>query len=1037
MPVSDQQDSVNLPSALRQQFGALERRLWMVETTAAICSAAAGLLISYLVLFVSDRIWDTPIWMRVFIAGAGFAIALVSVALWARVWVFQRRDLRALAILVQRTYRRLGDRLLGIVELADEKQRPPHFSADLYRAAIEQVARDANRYEFRDAVDVRPVRIAMAAALVLFVIALAPVLLAPQAGWNAFVRWIAPASATERFTLVRINDLPDEQIVPHGEPFQLAASVDYHSIWRPGRLKAQFEGQPKLSAPVNGDATVRLRLPAQVKEALLTVRLGDAKRKIRVIPTHRPSLTQLVAKVNLPEYLRYPPMEQNAQSGNLTVLEGSDVSFEGVATRELATASVTYETFDPKPLNVRTNTFLSGPTSLDGIFQAGFSWKDKFGLENTVPWRLTIQSQKDGPPMPELRDFEREIAILDTEVLQINALATDDFGVRELGISWAPLGELTLQSEEPPKRKLQADAGSPQEKKFEHQFRFSPALLKIPADSSVELRAFATDFYPGREPVESPVYRIHVLGKETHAELIRQRLESMLARLEEVTRFEEKITENTRDLKELSDEQIATEEAAEEIAQAESDQNVNATQLEQLANEAIRNLREAMRNSLVPEANVREWAKNVQEMQKLSDGQMQEAKESLKSAHQDESSRREDLAKALEKQEEALQALQEMQKQISRSLDDLQALTLAQRLRKVSSAESKIAQQLRKSIGDTIGLQHNDLPPKLQRANSFLANNQGDAQKESEMLRREISRFYERTQQQNYGEVSREMTDARTVEELDKVRGLIAENIAMEAIRNLASWSRQFNLWADKLEPKKEDAGGGSGSGGEGSGNDDLANFLMQQLMKLLRLREGEINVRDRTELVEQEKADQTSYGEGAEALYQQQRELLKTIVQMQLENPLEPLEQPLTEIYESMDQVGVLLGQPETGAATIIAENRAIDVMTDIVNLLNEQMQQGNSSSQQSATSEEMAFFMQMMAPQSQQQQGMQLSRNPGRSTAGGDTDQAATATPGEADGKTPGSRQVNKASGVIQNVPTEFREALENYFQGLEAKE
>src|ERR1700685_2101078 len=114
----DDKLSVTLPDGLRRQFDEVQRRLWKVETTVAICAISSGLILSYLALFVSDRLWETPIWLRVTFFFCGLAIAALAGLEWARRWIWRRRNLPALANLVQKKYRRLGDRLLGIVELA-------------------------------------------------------------------------------------------------------------------------------------------------------------------------------------------------------------------------------------------------------------------------------------------------------------------------------------------------------------------------------------------------------------------------------------------------------------------------------------------------------------------------------------------------------------------------------------------------------------------------------------------------------------------------------------------------------------------------------------------------------------------------------------------------------------------------------------------------------------------------------------------------------------------------------------------------------
>ena len=55
----------------------------------------------------------------------------------------------------------------------------------------------------------------------------------------------------------------------------------------------------------------------------------------------------------------------------------------------------------------------------------------------------------------------------------------------------------------------------------------------------------------------------------------------------------------------------------------------------------------------------------------------------------------------------------------------------------------------------------------------------------------------------------------------------------------------------------------------------------------------------------------------------------------------------------------------------------------------------------------------------------------------SGGTTDKASLPGGGESGGKAGEERSVKKSSGVPQNYPTEFREALENYYKALEEGE
>ena len=97
----DQSLRVALPDSLRRQFANLEKRLLSLESWMALSAALIVLLGAFLLFFVSDRFWETPVWLRlVFSLGALAGICLPALW-WLNRWVFRRRDLRALAIILQ------------------------------------------------------------------------------------------------------------------------------------------------------------------------------------------------------------------------------------------------------------------------------------------------------------------------------------------------------------------------------------------------------------------------------------------------------------------------------------------------------------------------------------------------------------------------------------------------------------------------------------------------------------------------------------------------------------------------------------------------------------------------------------------------------------------------------------------------------------------------------------------------------------------------------------------------------------------------
>lgn len=129
--------TVKLPPQLVRQLRTFRRRLRTVKMLEAVCLAGIAVILSYALLYLSDRLWETPPavgWLLFFIAVSGLA---VFIPWWSFRWVWQRRTESQLARLISRTDAALGDRLLGVIELDSEKHGRQYGSEKLKEAAME------------------------------------------------------------------------------------------------------------------------------------------------------------------------------------------------------------------------------------------------------------------------------------------------------------------------------------------------------------------------------------------------------------------------------------------------------------------------------------------------------------------------------------------------------------------------------------------------------------------------------------------------------------------------------------------------------------------------------------------------------------------------------------------------------------------------------------------------------------------------------------------------------------------------------------
>jgi len=487
--------NVELPERLKGKFNSLERKLWFVDTLIAVCGIACGLVVAYLLLFMSDRFWDTPAAWRLVFTLAGGAVALHYAWFWVKHWILNRRDNRVLAAIVQRKHRRMGDRLMSAVELTSIDQRPEDVSEELCRAAIEQIDRESEKISFNKAVSTRKSRIAfLLAVLVLGVLSL-PLRFTSDASQNALQRAV-PGSGAERYTFVQNGDLqvngrdPEKGTkgtfyVPRGEMLQFTSQfafadqqngtpfwetlggwwqqthnaaervdnylgdnkigTDFASTFSgvlPDPAEAVLTHGKKIQQAQMIDGHVNYTLQAGTKPMKLALRVGDVRRHARIEPVARPALKSLNVSLSYPEYLHYPKAESlEVRGGVFSFLEGSTAVFGARASRNLISANVkvTHAVTDKvveQTGTVNGASLLTANLMLDDISAIEVSWVDQYHIAGADTWKLGFDPIKDQPPHADSPDQAPVVAILRSESLSIPALGEDDYGMEELKIYW-------------------------------------------------------------------------------------------------------------------------------------------------------------------------------------------------------------------------------------------------------------------------------------------------------------------------------------------------------------------------------------------------------------------------------------------------------------------------------------------------------------------------------------------------------------------------------------------------------------------------
>jgi hypothetical protein len=600
------------------------RRVWAVKLTEAGCGAAFGVLTAYLLTFLLDRIWDTPLEVRLGIfVSALVACAVVPLALHR--WIWRQRRLEQLARLLGRTYPSIGDQLLGIVELVESESEQARSPA-LCEAAVEQVAERAQSQNFNEAVPKPRHRRRAMLALAAFLIGLGLLGLYPAAATNAWARFLMPWRDTPRYTFAMVEELPDRLVVAHGEPFGLTVRLAKQTVSRPAHAQVRIGVQAAVVAQL-ADGQYEFELPPQIDAGWLDIRVGDFKKRVRLEPVLRPELRSVVAEIALPEYLgRNKSARKDVRGGAVSAVNGSRATFVATATRELTAANV-----DGQPVAPQGATVVSPATLVDGNRQLELVWQDQFGLGGKEPFVLTINGREDEPPSIACDGLPQRRVVLDSEQLAFKVTAQDDYGVKQVGMEWRGIDKTNFKNPAAGQRILAA--GGPNKELVELTGTFSAASLGI-EPQPIQVRLFVEDYFPSRERVYSPAYLLYVLTAEQHAIWLTEQLSKWHRQSLDVRDREMQLFETNKQLRQLSADELNQPDTRRRIENQAEAERANGRRLSNLVANGEDLVKQAMRNPEFGVGHLEKWAEMLQILKDISANRMPSVADLLKQAAQ-------------------------------------------------------------------------------------------------------------------------------------------------------------------------------------------------------------------------------------------------------------------------------------------------------------------------------------------------------------------------------------------------------------------
>lgn len=604
-----------LPEATRRRLEEYRSRVRFVKVAEGILAGLFGLAVSYLAVFILDRFFDTPALLRIVLLVLGTVGLGLFFPLKCHRWIWGTRRMEQVAGLVRHTFPRLGDQLLGVVELAMSQQGNTE-SSTLTRAAIAQVDDVIKDRDLSDAVPQPRHRLWLKVALVPTAVVLACLVVVPDAGANALGRWLTPWRNIDRYTFTKIEQLPEELIVPHGEEFQLQAKLTPESRWTPTSGTVHTSAvRNSISTTLSGNEYT-FSLPAHTQDANVSLRIGDVRESVQVKPALRPELKGMQAKVQLPDYLQYSRgLESDVRGGVISIVKGAQVDLVATVNRKLTEGDVA-----GKRSAVKGDQLTVSAIRIQDSEFLTLDWKDELGLSPKTPFKLKINAVDDAEPIVFCQQSDPQQIVLSTDTLSFELSANDDFGLKRIGLQWEGIENLT-DNPEPESGEKVVNLGSPEQTQLAAVATFSAEADGV-RPQSLKLRAFAEDYNPEGQRAYSPTYVIHVLTPQDHAIWIASQLRRWASQADDVYEEEIRLHDANRELRRMPVADLASRENQQSLRSQATAEKANAMRLDAVTQQGELLIQQAVRNPEMLVGHLETWAEALKQLREIADHRM-------------------------------------------------------------------------------------------------------------------------------------------------------------------------------------------------------------------------------------------------------------------------------------------------------------------------------------------------------------------------------------------------------------------------------
>ena len=593
------------------------KRLYVLDGAARVLLALLGFVG---LTFLADWSLDLPSYLRLVLLLAG--LGLIG-------WVVTRRMILPLgvalsdddlALLVERKYPHLEDRLVSAIQLARAPEAPDR-SPELVSAVVDDATKLTSEMDFKDVLVGKHVgKIgAWAGGAMALVLVLAVAF--PVYASTYLTRLVGGARKWPQQTHLKVLDFVDgKRVWARGEDLTIAVAYEGRRPRNSCLLEYEFEsgerGRERMS-PLAGER-FQFTFSRLSGPFTFVVKGGDdvtVEHRVDVVTP--PTIDVANLWFEYPAYIRKQntPPDRPEPAGNVVAPIHTKIRFEAVASEDLEGAVLKVglrgkEEATPLALKMVSDGhprgFAGQFTVTEPLGEYSFELKAKNGLTNRDPIRFALKGVEDRPPDLIVRDPLGDEFVTDVCARPLEIEVRDEHGIARIALEWRTVSQHADRA----KDWTSTDYGREQnsrdygEQQIKSEHVMDVGKLGLQAGDHVELRFRAEDYKDvgGPNVRTSKVYKLSVVSTVQLEKELQDAIEKIKSQLKtQKSRQEGFWTRTGRLLTNYGRGELLSPEQQGEVRQAGLDQNDVTSKLDALRKEIRLVMRRGVYNKIFNE----------------------------------------------------------------------------------------------------------------------------------------------------------------------------------------------------------------------------------------------------------------------------------------------------------------------------------------------------------------------------------------------------------------------------------------------------